>query len=99
MGTGGAEAAEILAEVPVVESAVSSQFDLEYRREVFRWAADQVRDSVHESTWLAFQLTHIEGHSVVDAATKLKVNIGTIYVSRSRVMSRLQDLVKEYEVQ
>jgi len=99
MGTGGEEAADMLAELPAIESAVSSQFDLEYRREVFRWAADQARDAVHESTWLAFQLTHIEGHSVADAAMQLDVSIGTIYVSRSRVMSRLQELVKQSEVQ
>jgi RNA polymerase sigma-70 factor (ECF subfamily) len=99
IGAGGEEAVKMMAAMPANESTVSSQFDLDYRREVFRWAAAKVRDSVHGSTWRAFQLTHIEGLSIDDAAAKLNVSVGTIYAGRSRVMNRLQELVKQYEMQ
>ena len=98
LGTGGDEAAEMLAEVPAAESDLSSEFDLEYRREVFSWAAEQVRESVAESTWQAFWLTHVEGLAIADAAEQLGVSVGKVYVARSRVMNRLQELVKQYEV-
>ncbi len=88
----------MLAELPAAESDLSSGFDLEYRREVFSWAAEQVRESVSESTWQAFWLTHVEGQAIADAAGQLGVSVGNVYVARSRVMNRLQELVKHYEV-
>ncbi|MCA8997031.1 MAG: sigma-70 family RNA polymerase sigma factor [Planctomycetaceae bacterium] len=97
-GTGGKDAAEQLAQVSINKSDLSDEFDLEYRREVFQWAAEQVRESVQETTWQAFWLTHIEGLSIEEAAQQLHVSTGTVYVGRSRVMSRLQKLVKRYEV-
>jgi RNA polymerase sigma-70 factor (ECF subfamily) len=98
LATGGDEAARMLAEVPAPESTLSSQFDLEYRREVFRWAAEQVREAVAEATWQAFWLTHVEGRSISDAAEQLGISVGAVYVARSRVMNRLKQLVKEFGV-
>ena len=88
IGTGGGESQQSLAEVPAPTGPLSSQFDLEYRREVYRWAAEQVRESVATNTWNAFHLTHVEGVSIAEAATQLGVDIGNVYIARSRVMSR-----------
>ena len=70
---------------------------LEYHREVFRWAARQVRPEFREETWNAFWLTAIEGRSIDDAAKQLAKNPGALYAARSRVMRRIQEKVKEYE--
>lgn len=85
----------------IVDSSlsISSQLDWEYRRELFRWAAEQVRDAVAEHTWQAFWLTQVAGHSIDEAAQQLKTTVGHIYFARSRIMSRLQQLVKRYEEQ
>lgn len=80
------------------DSDWSSQFDLEYRREVYRWAAEQVQNTVASSTWKAFQLTHIEGVSIADAAERLGMSIGNVYIARSRVVNRLRELAKQFEV-
>lgn len=98
LAAGGDDAAEILAKLPAPLSGISCEFDLEYRRETFLLAAAQVRGQVAKSTWSAFWMTHVEGKSVADTATKLAISIGTVYVSRSRVMNRLQEAVKQYEV-
>jgi RNA polymerase sigma-70 factor, ECF subfamily len=76
----------------------SSHFDIEYRREVYRWAAEQVQNTVTPSTWNAFQLTHIDGVSIADAAERLSMSVGNIYIARSRVISRLRELAKQFEV-
>jgi RNA polymerase sigma factor (sigma-70 family) len=70
---------------------------LEYRREVFRWAARQVRLEFRQATWDAFWLTAIEGRAVEDVAQELGKNRGAVYAARSRVMRRIQEKVTEYE--
>ncbi len=70
---------------------------LEYRREVFRWAARQVRKEFHSATWDAFWLTAVEGRSVEAVAEELAKNRGAIYAARSRVIRRIQEKVTEYE--
>jgi RNA polymerase sigma factor (sigma-70 family) len=70
---------------------------LEYRREVFRWAARQVRLEFRQATWDAFWLTAIEGRAVEDVSQELGKNRGAVYAARSRVMRRIQEKVTEYE--
>ena len=55
--------------------------------------------SVTESTWIAFQLTHIEKIPVAEAAEQLDVSPGAVYIARSRVMNRLRTLVQQFEVE
>ena len=97
LGTDGEEAERILAKLPDTDCELSSQFDIECRREIFAWAAARVRDSVSPATWQAFWLTRVEGGSIADAAEQLDTSVGNIYIGRSRVMSRLRDLVKQFE--
>lgn len=87
-----------LSQIEGHASEVSSQFDLEYQQEVFRWAAEQVRQSVAESTWLSFQLTHIDQLPVAEAAVKLGISPGAVYIARCRVMNRLRTLARQFEV-
>ncbi|MDA1231008.1 MAG: sigma-70 family RNA polymerase sigma factor, partial [Planctomycetota bacterium] len=96
---GGDDADLQLDEVPGRADELSSEFDLEYRREVFRWAAEQVRNSVAETTWQAFHLTHIQGVSITDTARQLGLSTGSVYVARGRIMNRLRELAKQFEEQ
>lgn len=96
-GYGGDDSECPLAEIPDRTVEGTSQFDLDYRREVFRWAAEQVQQSVAEKTWLAFYLTHVKGVSVADAARQLGTSVGNVYVVRSRIMNRLRELAEEFE--
>ena len=97
VGTGGDEAAQVLAEVPAPESQLSGEFDLEYRREVFLWAAEQVREAVADTTWQAFCLTQMENLPIAEVAERLGISVGNVYIGRSRVMTRLKELVKQFE--
>ncbi len=76
---------------------ISSLIEREYERELFRLAADRVQQVVSPQTWQAFRLTEVEGQSVPQAAEALGTTTGHIYVSRSRVMARIKEFVKEYE--
>ena len=68
--------------------------ELEWRRQAFRWIADQIRDEFQPATWEAFWLTAIDGLSAVEAAKQTGKSIGAVYVARSRIMARFQEQVR-----
>jgi len=70
---------------------------LEYRREIFRWAARQVRREFRQETWDAFWSTYIEGRSVEVVAKELAKDAGAVYAARSRVMRRIREKAAGYE--
>lgn len=70
---------------------------LEYRREVFRWAARQVRREFQPATWDAFWLTAVADRPIEAVAEELAKSRGAIYAARSRVIRRIQEKAAEYE--
>jgi len=95
--TGNGDECHRLAEHAPASGEAASQFDLEYRREIFRWAASQVRAAVTEKTWQAFRLTSVEGQPNETVARELKMSVGSVYIAKSRVMARLREVVKLFE--
>lgn len=98
LGRDGSVAEQRLANLPARDE-LSSAFDLEYERTVFRWAARQIRVSVAEQTWNAFWLSSIDGLPVSEVAERLNTRPGNVYIARSRVMSKIKQLVENYEDQ
>jgi RNA polymerase sigma-70 factor (ECF subfamily) len=82
--------------MPAVDQ-FQSEFDLEYRRQLFCWAADRVRDEVTHRTWQAFWHSTIEEQPIPVVAAHLEMSVANVYVARSRVMARLRELVKAEE--
>ena len=93
---GGDEAAGVLNVVEATAN-VSSQFDIEVRREIFMRASEMVRSRVNETTWQAFHRTAVIGQPIDTVAAQLGVSVGSVYIARSRVMKQLQNAVKSYE--
>ena len=79
------------------DGPASDQLRLELRREIFRWAANQIRREFADSTWQAFWLTAVEEQSIAAASKELKLSAGAIYAARSRVMKRLKEKVNEFD--
>ncbi len=67
----------------------------EYRRSLFRWAAERIRPEFRNGTWDAFWLTTVEGMSVEEAGRTLGKTVGAIYAARSRVMRRLKEEIQQ----
>ena len=95
-GAGGSDFQRLLSEQPATDEEQATVFDLEQKRELFRWAADQIRHSFHPTTWQAFWRTTVEGEPIAQAANALGVSIGSAYAARSRVMARLKQTIDEW---
>jgi RNA polymerase sigma factor (sigma-70 family) len=92
--TGGSSVQEFLHEQPEPDPGMQEHLQHEYRRSLFRWAAERIRTEFRDGTWEAFWLTTVEGVSVEDAGRRLGKGIGAIYAARSRVMRRLKEEIQ-----
>lgn len=95
LGVGGSEFLNTVNNLPHQDNDVESQIEHEYQRQLYRRAAEIVRDSVNEDTWLAFLFTVVEGESTEAVANRLGKTIGNVHAARSRLMRRLQTVVRE----
>ena len=73
----------------------ASALHLNYRREVFRQIAAEIRQEFEEATWQAFWMTAVDNCSVANVAERLQLTVGAVYTARSRIFRRLRDRVRE----
>ncbi|MFK7766004.1 MAG: RNA polymerase sigma factor [Mariniblastus sp.] len=73
----------------------SQEFQVEYERQLFNWAAANVQSSFKPENWQAFWMTTVEGKSIDETAQKLELQRGAIYVARSRVMAKIALVIRE----
>lgn len=96
-GTGDTDINRLLEQQPAPDADDTALFEAEYRRQLFRWAADTVRDEFRPTTWQAFWRTGVEDEPVKTVAADLGLSVGALYVARSRVMARLRQVIESAE--
>ena len=96
-GSGDTRTLEHLGHQAAPSEADSELVRTEFRREVFRWAANQIRPEFRGPTWEAFWLTAVENLSVEEVSNRLQLSCGAIYAARSRIMRRLKEKVSEFD--
>lgn len=92
--TGTTSAADLLENQPAAE-ATASEIMAEARREIIRWATEQIRSEFSEEIWQLFQQTAIDGVPIPDVAKSSGRSAGSIYVVRFRVIARLKEKIQE----
>ena len=97
-GSGDTAVAQWLEQQPDCTADQTALLDVEYEREVFRWASLRVRQRVKEQTWQAFWMTSVEGQSAAEVAVKLDISRGAVHIARSRVIGRLTEMVARFEL-
>ena len=96
-GTGDSATQALLEEGTARSDDAEAQWDQEYQRRVFQWAAEQVRADFGEGNWQAFWLSAVEGKSAKDISATLNMSVGAIYVAKSRVLARIKETVQQLE--
>ena len=92
-GAGGDTVWELLTTVEAGDDLVA-ELDDEYDRAVFEEAKKRVQLLVEPQTWQAFALTVIEGVPNDEAAKRLGIPIGVLYLAKSRVKAQLKKMVR-----
>ncbi|MFO1043010.1 MAG: sigma-70 family RNA polymerase sigma factor [Planctomycetaceae bacterium] len=92
--TGTTSVAEALENLPEAD-VTASEITAEVRREIVRWATEQIRAEFSDAIWQVFQQTAIDGVPIADVAKSTRRSAGSIYVARFRVIARLKEKIQE----
>lgn len=96
-GSGDSATHELLEEV-LAKSEVAIWMQ-DYERQLFAWAADQVRSGCTDTTWQAFWQTAVEGRDAKLVARSLGLTIGAVYVAKSRIQARLKEHIDQIRLE
>ena len=92
--TGSTSVVELLDAQPG-PAATTAEILAEARKEMVRWATEQIRTEFSEATWKVFWQTAIEGVPAAEVAKSTGRSAGAIYVARYRVTARLKEQILE----
>ena len=67
----------------------------EWKNQMLKEALERLRNQVKPETFLAFQLTAIQGKSTKAAADFIQMDVNMVYVARSRCLARLRKIIDE----
>jgi RNA polymerase sigma-70 factor (ECF subfamily) len=96
-GSGDTQTNKQLQEVAAPEENQETLWEQEYERQLFSWAADQVRKDFQDSTWQAFWQTAVEDRSGKEVAKALGISVAAVYLAKGRVMARLKEQIQQIQ--
>jgi RNA polymerase sigma-70 factor (ECF subfamily) len=96
-GSGDTREHQLLEQQPDLAEQEATRWDCEYQRRLFSWAAERVRNEFETSTWQAFWATSVEGKSPREVAKALEISVGAVYIAKSRILTRLRQVVQQIE--
>jgi RNA polymerase sigma-70 factor (ECF subfamily) len=97
-GSGDSGVVDLLKEVEARDDLVE-RLQTAFDHELLEQAYGQVKARVAERTWRAFELTALEGMKGADAARVLGMNVGAVFVAKSKVQAMLQEIIRAAEDQ
>lgn len=97
IGSGDSDICRRLAEQPDLSPQEQSDYVLEFRRELFHWAARKIRPEFQASTWNLFWRTSVDGEAIAEVANELGLSIGAAYAARCRILARLKKTIEELD--
>jgi RNA polymerase sigma factor (sigma-70 family) len=97
-GSGDTETHRLLEQCPAAEEEeAEAKWETEWQQRLFAWACAQAQQHVTEATWHAFWRTAVEGQPCKQVAADLGLTVAAVYLARSRVLARLQELIQSVQ--
>ncbi len=90
-GSGSTAVHRMVEESP--DPAAEEDWDLDYKRQMFRWAAEKTQHEFTEGVWQAFWKTAVDEQPAADVAASLDMSPGAVYIARHRVIKRLREKI------
>jgi RNA polymerase sigma factor (sigma-70 family) len=84
-----------LSQFAAKDDTESKEFQAEYEKQLFHWAAEKIKPTFKPVNWQAFWMSTVEGQPIEQVAERLQIECGAVYVARSRIMARLSKLIQE----
>jgi RNA polymerase sigma-70 factor (ECF subfamily) len=95
-GSGDSSVLDRLATLEAGDDLVQ-KIEEEYDRELLEAASARVRLRVDPQTWEAFRLLAFDGVAGAEAAERLGMKVGAVFVAKSRVQKMLQETIRSLE--
>jgi RNA polymerase sigma-70 factor (ECF subfamily) len=84
----------LLGQQPATSDDESTQFQLEYKRAVFKHVAARVQAETTDAAWRCFCRTSVDGAAPKDVAQELGVSVGSVYAHKCRVLAQMRAAVQ-----
>ncbi len=94
-GSGDSRVQQRLEQHP--DGELSADWEAEYQRALAAEAMDRVKGEFQPATWDAFMLTAVEGRTPAQAAGRVGLSVGAVYVAKSRVIARLRQEIERLQ--
>ncbi len=85
---------DTIADSAEAQSDLNKQLEDAFDRELLEVAMRRIKGRTKAANWDAFHLTAIEGLSGAEAAQKLGMPVGHVFVAKHRIQKLLQDEVR-----
>jgi RNA polymerase sigma-70 factor (ECF subfamily) len=95
-GSGDSETLSALQTIAARDDLVT-RLEEEFDRELLEIAMLRVAQRVEGNTWKAFQMLALDGVSGAEAAARLGMQVGTVYVAKGRVQKLVQEEIRLLE--
>jgi RNA polymerase sigma-70 factor (ECF subfamily) len=76
---------------------LTARLEEAFDRELLAAAVARVRERVASQTWEAYRLTAVEGLRGAEAAARIPMQVGQVYVAKQRVQKLLQEELRRLE--
>ncbi|HEX8913338.1 MAG TPA: sigma-70 family RNA polymerase sigma factor [Humisphaera sp.] len=96
-GSGDTGVQALLEAQPDDAADDAAEWTTAWQRQLFDYAAAQVKAEFQPGTWRAFWATAVEGRSAADVGAELGMTAGAVYIARSRVLKRVRQVVEEID--